>query len=109
MIAMRMVQVAIDQIVDVISVRNCFVTAVGAVNVACVMPAALMVWRASRWVCIGNVQVMLFDLSVWPHVVQVPVVQIIDVIPVLDTGMFAVRTMNVVVLGVEFRHFRHSS
>ena len=52
---------------------------------------------------------MLFDLSVWQHVVQVTVVQIIDVIPVLNTGVFAVRTMNVVVLGVDFRHFLRSS
>jgi len=52
---------------------------------------------------------MLFDLSVWQHVVQVTVVQIIDVIPVLNTGVFAVRTMNVVVLGVDFSHFLHSN
>jgi len=52
---------------------------------------------------------MLFDLSVWPHVMQVTVVQIIDVIPVLDTGVFAVRTMNVVVLGVDLSHFLYSS
>ena len=54
-IPMWMVQVAIDQIVDMISVWNRFVTAVGAVNVACIMPTALMVWRAIRWICIGNV------------------------------------------------------
>jgi len=52
---------------------------------------------------------MLFDLSVWPHVMQVTIVQIIDVIPVLNTCVFAVRTMNVVVLGVDFGHFFHSS
>jgi len=39
--AMRMVQVAIDQIVYMVSMWNRFVTAVGAVNVACIMPAAL--------------------------------------------------------------------
>ena len=52
---------------------------------------------------------MLFDMSVWPHVMQVTVVQIIDVIPVLDSCVFAVGTMNVVVLPVEFGHFSHSS
>jgi len=108
-IPMWMVQVPIDQIVDMISVWNSFVTAVGAVNVACIMPTALMVWRAYRRVRTGNVQVMLLDLSVWPHVMQVTVVQIIDVIPVLDACVFAVGTMNVVVMGVEFGHFRHSS
>lgn len=51
----RMVQVTIDQVVNMVSMWNRFVTAVGAVNVACIMPIALMVWRASRWVCIGNV------------------------------------------------------
>jgi len=108
-IPMWMVQVAIDQVVDVVSMRNRFVTAVGAVNVASIMPAALMIWRAYRRVRVGNVQVMLFNLSVWPHVMQVTIVQIIDVIPVLDSCVFAVGTMNVVVLRVEFGHFNHSS
>ena len=53
--AMWMVQVAIDQIVDVVSVRNRFVTAVWAMNVACIMPVALMARRASRRVRFGNV------------------------------------------------------
>ena len=48
MTAMRMVQVDIDQIVYMVSIWNRFVTAVGAVNVACIMPAAL--WYAS-WLC----------------------------------------------------------
>jgi len=39
--AMQMVQVAIDQIVYMVSLWNRFVTAVGAVNVACIMPASL--------------------------------------------------------------------
>lgn len=51
---------------------------------------------------------MFFDLSVWSHVMQVTIVQIIDVIPVLNTSVFAIRAMNVVVLGVDFIHFRHS-
>jgi len=39
--AMRMVQVDIDQIVYMVSMCNRFVTAVGAVKVACIGPAAL--------------------------------------------------------------------
>jgi len=53
-IPMWMVQMAIDQVVDVVSMRNRFVTAVGAMNVACIVPAALMIWRAYRRVRVGN-------------------------------------------------------
>ena len=50
---------------------------------------------------------MLFDLSIWPYVMQMSVMQIVDVVPVLHAGVFAVRTMNMVVLCMNCGHFRH--
>ena len=40
MVTVRVVQVAIDEVVDMVSVWNCFVTAIRSVNVARIMSAA---------------------------------------------------------------------
>jgi hypothetical protein len=44
-IAMRMMKVAVDQIVDVIAVRHRFVSAARPVHVACIMGTAGVAWR----------------------------------------------------------------
>jgi len=83
---------------------NHFVTTIWTVNVAHIMTAALMVWRAGIRVGGGDVKRVLFDLSVGADVVHVAIVQVVNVIAVLNAGMFAIRAVLVVVIGVEMRH-----
>jgi hypothetical protein len=61
-IAMRMVKVALDQVIRVIPVRHGFVTAPWAVMVAGGVRAALMLGRARRRMFIVHVQRVLVDV-----------------------------------------------
>ena len=49
-ITVRMVQMAVDKVIDMVAVRHCFVTAIGSVNVVGVVPITLVTGRASRWI-----------------------------------------------------------
>ncbi len=104
MVAVRMMQMTIDKIIDVIAVRNRLVAAAGAVDVLCVMTAAAMLRRAGRWVGRRNRQLMLLHTAIGIDVVQVPVVQVVDVTIMLQTGVFAIRAVLVIVIGVQVSH-----
>ena len=47
---------------------------------------------------------MLLDGAVRVHVMQMAVVQVVDVVTVLDSGVLAIGSMNVVVIGVSVGH-----
>lgn len=99
MIAMGMVQVAIDQIVRVVAVWNGFVSATWAVHVAGFMPRAMMAGRAAVGVGGRNLDRVLVDV-IAVDVVQMAIVQIIDVAIVLHRGVAAGRAMLVRMVGV---------
>jgi len=99
-----MVQVAVDQIIDVVTMRNRLVATIWAVDMARIVPAALMVGRARIRVRGGDVNRVLFDLAVVSDVMHVAIVQVVNVIAVLNAGVFAIRAVLVVVIGVEIRH-----
>jgi hypothetical protein len=104
MVAVRMMQMTIDKIIDVIAVRNRLVAAAGAVDMLRVMTAAAMLRRAGRWVGRRNRQLMLLYTAIGVDVVQVPVVQVVDVTIMLQTGVFAIRAVLVIVIGVQVSH-----
>ena len=52
--AVRMVQMAIDEIVDVVPMRNCRVSAVGAVNMIVRVSATVVLGRASAGIGPAN-------------------------------------------------------
>lgn len=104
MVTVRVMQVTIDQIIDVITVRYRFVTASGTVHVARVVAAAVVLGGASDGIGLGDFDRVLFDFSVFQDVMQVAVVQVIHVVAVLDTGVFAIWAVLVVVMGVQIRH-----
>ncbi|MCU1336169.1 MAG: hypothetical protein JWO19_1750 [Bryobacterales bacterium] len=45
MVAMRMVQVAFHQVVRVVAVRNCFVSAVGSMFMIFLVRSTVVIWR----------------------------------------------------------------
>jgi hypothetical protein len=91
-VAVRMVQVAVHQIVDVIAVRYRLVAASRAVHVVGVMALALMVRRAGIRVLVGHLDDVLIHVVI-VGVVQMAIVEIVDVAVVQDAGMAAVRAV----------------
>jgi hypothetical protein len=102
-IAVRMMQVACDEVVRVVAVRDRVVAAVGAVLVAFLMAAAIVAGRAaSRIRGVDRQHVFLDGAAI--GMVQMSVVKIIDVAVVEDARVPATRTMLVSVVFMLSRH-----
>jgi hypothetical protein len=98
-IAVRMVQVTVDAIIDVVPVRHGFVTACRSVDVSRIMAATAV----TRCTLVGifrtdRERMLIYMIAV--RMMQMTVVQIVDVIVVLDCRMPTVRTVLMVVVGV---------
>ena len=63
-IAMRMVKMPIDQIIDVVAVRHCFMSATRSVNMVGIVSLADMSRRAAVGIGVADLQRVLFDLTV---------------------------------------------
>jgi hypothetical protein len=102
-VAVRMVQVPVDQVIDMIAVRDRFVAAAGAVLMGFVMLSAIVAGRAIAGVGAVHFQPMFFDPAL-AYVMQVAVVQVVDMVVVLDRGMAAILAVLVSVSFVKIRH-----
>jgi hypothetical protein len=101
MIAMRMMQVAIHQIVQMITVGNLGVSTGRSMAVVLLMASASVLGAAGRRIGPIDFQNVVINM-VAMNVVQVAIMQIIRVAVVLDGDMAALRAMFV---GVPFMHF----
>ncbi|HEY7390800.1 MAG TPA: hypothetical protein VH640_19955 [Bryobacteraceae bacterium] len=91
--AVRMVQVAADNVIRMAGVRNGFMPAAGAVGVGALVAAALVLGRAAVRKLRAGRQLVFVHMAVM-HVVHMPFVQIVGVAVVLDAlvpASFAVR------------------
>ena len=95
----RMVQVPADEVVDVVAVRNLLVTAAGLMHVRSPMLAAGVLGRAVRRIGRADLQDMLVNV-VAVRVMQMPVVQVVEVIAVLDRRVPAIGSVLVGVVWV---------
>lgn len=96
-VAVRMVQVAVDEIVDMIAMRHRFMAAPGSVHMARLVAAAV----SRALIRIGRVNfepVFVYVIAV--RVMQVAVMQIIDMVAMLDRGVTAIRPVLMVVMRV---------
>jgi hypothetical protein len=93
MALMRMMEVAIDQIVDMLAMRYGFMAAVRPVSMSLRMACTLMFRRAAFRIGRTDFYNMLIDMAA-VRVMQVPVMQVIDVPVVHDAGMAAFRAMR---------------
>lgn len=96
----RVVQVAVHQVIDVVAVWHRFMAAAGAVHVLRTVTGAAVLRRAGGGVDGVDLQLMLLD-ACGPHVVQMAVVQVINVAIVADGRVAATRPVGVVVLRVK--------
>ena len=107
MVAVRMVQMPIDEVVDVVPVRNSFVSAARPVNVSGIVTAAGMPRSTGFGIGITDRQRVLFNVSTFGLVMKVAIVQIIDMIVVLDRLVATVFAMFVVVICMFVTLFSH--
>ena len=94
MIAVRMMQMALDKIVGVLAMRHGWMAAVRAVNVPGLVALVPVRRRALVRVSGADLDHVLID-AVPARAVQVPVMEIVDMVSVLDGDVSAARSMMV--------------
>jgi hypothetical protein len=99
-VAVRVVQVALHQVVDVVAVRHRLVAAPWPMLVVGVVPLAAVAGRAAVGIGGGNLDHVLVDM-VAVRMMQVAVMQVVDMIAMADGGMPAAGTVNVGVVAVD--------
>ena len=92
MVAVWVVEVALYQVIDVIAMRHCFMTAIGTVLMPLFMLAAVVPRRALCRIAsgIGNL-VLVYTITF--DVMQVSIVKVIHVIVVLHGRVTAIGTV----------------
>jgi hypothetical protein len=85
-VAMRVMQAPIDQVVDVIAVRDGEVSAIVAMNVTGVLDRRRMAIR----VHIAHVDPVLRDRAILALMVEMPIVEVVDMAVVLHRNVTAV-------------------
>jgi hypothetical protein len=106
MLAVRVMEVIADEVVDVIAVRHSLMaTRVAVLVISGVAAAAVLVRAAIRMPGV-DLEDVLVDVALM-RMVQVTVVQVIDVIAVRDAGMAAARAVVVGVIGMNRVLARH--
>ena len=103
-VAVRVVQVPVHEVVHVVAVRHGLVPATRSVNVTRIMTAALVCRRALVGIGIAHLDSMLDHGPVVGDMMQVPVVQVVDMVAVPDTGVLAIRTVLVIMVFVSLAH-----
>jgi hypothetical protein len=99
MVPVRVVQMAADEVVDMIPVWHRFVTATGAMLVGRVVATASVGRRATTGVCRVDRNRVLVDV-VTSRVMQVTVVEVVNMLAVLHGPMAAVCAVLVCVIRV---------
>jgi hypothetical protein len=94
MVTVGMVQMAVHQIIRMVSMRHSFVATIGSVLVALLVACAVMVRCARRWVFGGHGDFVFVDV-VAVHMVKVSVVQVVVMALMPDGGMPAIRAVHV--------------
>jgi hypothetical protein len=98
-VAVRVMQVTVYDVVDVVAVGDRLMTTAGSVDMISCVRAALVVRRALVRVGGRDLELMLVDM-IGVHVMQVAVVNIVHVVAVLDRRMAAAGAMLMIVVGV---------
>jgi hypothetical protein len=98
-VAVGMVQVTVDEIVHMVSMRDRFVTAARSMNVSSIMSGAAMVGRATIRILVAHFNPMFVHM-IRVRMVQMAIVEIIHMVAVPNGNVTAVRSMRVVVVGM---------
>lgn len=99
MTTVQMMQMTIHQIVQVVAVGHCFVTARGTVDMTVIVLTALVIGGALVFVAIIYTETVLIHMT-FVHVVEMTVMKIIDMVAMLDCGVSACVAVLVLVVGM---------
>jgi len=108
MIAMTlvgMVKMTFDKVIDVIAVRDGGMAAIGSMNMVLGMPRTGVPASATHWIRGVYLKGMLFYRPRSRWMMQVPIVQIVHVIAMLDGGMAAIGSVYMGMMIMFFRHY----
>jgi hypothetical protein len=94
MVAVREMQVAIDEVADVIAVRYGLVSASGSMDMAFVVTGTSVIRRTTDWVRRGDLDHMLVHMTI-VHVMQVAIVKVVDVVAMAHARVAASWAMDV--------------
>jgi hypothetical protein len=104
MTAVRMMQVAIDEIIHMIAVRHRFVPTAGAMHMIGRVRGARMARGASAGVGRRDGQRVFFDLARAGRVVQVTIVEIIHMVAMLNGRVPTSGAVSVVMMRMSVTH-----
>jgi hypothetical protein len=96
-VAVRVMKMTVDQVIDMIPMRYCFVSATWAVDVTLFVAAA--VWRTLVRVFCADLDLVFVNMIAM-RMVQMAIMQIVDVATMFDRGVSAARAMLMVVVSV---------
>ncbi len=103
-VAMRMMQVAVDEIVDVIPMGHRFVTATRTMYMAGLVSAAGVIGSTDFGVRFADFDDMLFDGAVCILMVQMPVVQVVGMTIMIHGCVATLLAVLMLVIGVRRTH-----
>ena len=103
MVAVGMMEAAIDEIIDVVTVRNRFVSASGTVVVSVLVGADLVRSGAAAGIRGGHLESVFLDRAIRILVMKMAVVQVIEMVAVADRGVAASAAVLVIVIFVKVR------
>ncbi|WP_246791357.1 hypothetical protein [Bradyrhizobium commune] len=99
---------AVDEIIDMIAVRDRFVAAAGAMDVGSIVSGAVMVGCATVRVLVAHLNAMLVHMT-GVRVVKMTVVEVVYVVAMPNRDVAALWSVRVIVVGVVWkiasRHF----
>ena len=93
-VAVRVVQMPVDQIVNVVAVGHWFMATTGTMDVISIVPCAPMMGRAAIWIGRGDLNDM-FVYVIPMQVVKMAVVEIVDMVAMAHGGVATVGSVNV--------------
>lgn len=90
---------AVDEIVDMVAVRDRFVAAAGTVDVSSIMSGAVMVGRATIRVLVAHLDAMFVHM-IRVRMVKMTIMEIVHVVAMPNREVAAVRSVGVIVVGM---------
>lgn len=98
------VQMTIYQIAGMVAMRNSFMSAARTVDVILVVTAAIVASRALVGILSRDLNGVMLDMTALFLMMEVPVVQIVDVIPMLNGGVTAALAVIMIVMIAMMTH-----
>ncbi len=90
---------AVDEIVDMIAMRDRFVAAARAMDVSSIMSGAAMVGRTAIRVLVAHLNAMFIHVTS-VRVVKMTIVEVVHVVAMLNRDVAALRSVRVIVIGM---------